>query len=106
MKIPVNFHNETELRNAFSWLTRIGLAPKFGTLPIGYYQQDQCRAIDLLERRACGVSAKLRCHDGIVQAQEKPGGKWFDLGSVFLLSRIIDEERRAGKPIWTEKGKA
>jgi hypothetical protein len=44
--------DERKLRNAFSWLARIGAAPKFGSLPIAYYQQDQVRAIDAIKAAA------------------------------------------------------
>lgn len=46
------WNNENKLRKAFSWLTRIGAAPKFGTLPIQYYQQDQVKAIDAIKAAA------------------------------------------------------
>ncbi len=54
---PVNlgkiiWGDDTQLRKAFSWLTRIGVAPKFGSMPIAYYQQDQVKAIETIERLA------------------------------------------------------
>lgn len=38
------------LKRVFSWLTRIGVSPKFGSRPIGWYQIHQCHAIDELIR--------------------------------------------------------
>jgi hypothetical protein len=40
--------DDSKLSKAFSWLTRIGAAPKFGSVPIHYYQQDQFKAIDAI----------------------------------------------------------
>lgn len=51
MKIdPEIWSDDNKLRNVFSWLTRIGAAHKFGSLPIGWYQQHQCNAIEYLEK--------------------------------------------------------
>lgn len=65
--------DNNKLRLTFSWLTRIGAAPKFGTLPIAYYQHDQCAAIDKLEAalKAHGLTnaAELRCKGGLIQAR-------------------------------------
>lgn len=72
--------NDNNLRAVFSWLTRIGAAPKFGTLPIAYYQGDQCKAIDkladCLKRHGLTVAARLRVQGGCVYAQAAARGKW------------------------------
>lgn len=65
--------DDNKLRAAFSWLTRIGVAPKFGSIPIGYYQQDQCKAIDAIVTMAgrFGLGAtRLRCKSGYIQAYQ------------------------------------
>jgi len=54
------WQNDRLLRNAFSWLTRVGVAPKFGTLPIAYYQEDQIKAIDKLTELANKKNLSLR----------------------------------------------
>ena len=46
MQIPVDFTNDREIRAAFTWLTRSGIGPRFGSRPIGWYQQSQCEALD------------------------------------------------------------
>lgn len=40
--------DDNKLSRVFRWLTRIGAAPKFGSMPIHYYQQDQVKAIESL----------------------------------------------------------
>lgn len=37
--------SEAYLRQAFSWLARIGACPKFGSRPIGWYQMHACAAL-------------------------------------------------------------
>jgi hypothetical protein len=46
MNLPVDSDN---LGSAFRYLTSLGVAPKFGSVPIGYYQQIQCAALRILE---------------------------------------------------------
>ena len=53
------WNDDNALRQAFSWLTRIGAAPKYGSLPIVYYQQDQCKALDTLEMLARQASGSM-----------------------------------------------
>ncbi len=50
--------SEDRLRSIFSWNTRLGIAPKFGSRPIHWYQMDQFEAIGAIERaaRKAGVS--------------------------------------------------
>lgn len=56
--------HEDDLRACFSWLTRIGVSPKFGTLPIQYYQQHQIAAMNAIEKACFPLpdDTKLRCH--------------------------------------------
>lgn len=72
--------DDNKLRRIFSWLTRIGAAPKFGTLPIAYYQQDQCKAIDAigaaLKYHEMPEYSQLRVKCGSIEAKAGPGGTW------------------------------
>lgn len=88
MKLPVNLRDETELRNAFSYLTRIGVSPKFGTLPIGWYQQIQCSAITILERS--GADACRTRGDAV---EVLKNGKWGRFASVRELASAANETR-------------
>lgn len=76
------WQDDSKLRRVFSWLTRIGAAPKFGTLCIQYYQQDQCNAIDALHNAAAlrAINLKdndypVRLHNGFFQVR-LDNGKW------------------------------
>lgn len=77
------WNDERRLRNVFSWLTRIGAAPKFGTLPIHYYQQDQMKALDAIidaaQRR--GFEPEwVRYRNGKFIAHNK--GKWVPIARM------------------------
>lgn len=76
--------SDTKLGKVFSWLTRYGMGPRFGSRPIAYYQQEQCAAIDYLQEclRALGAAetADLRIRSGIVYYRS--GGKLFPLTTV------------------------
>ena len=96
--------NETKLRNAFSWLTRIGAGRKFGSLPIGWYQQHQCACLDILKAEIqkrelpdciAGDIGKvsLRCKFGNIQARCKSG--WVTLLSSVDLFQQADTQCRA-----------
>lgn len=79
MKLTGIWTDDSKLRAVFSWLTRIGAAPKFGTLPIAYYQQDQCKAIETLEKslvlHGLAPDSELRFSNGFFVARTAPG-KW------------------------------
>ena len=64
--------SDSYLKQAFSWLTRIGVAPKSGSVSISYYQQVQCAALLRLEK-AIG-NFQVRCKKGTIQF--KAFGKW------------------------------
>ena len=49
MKIPVDWSDERALRALFVWQARLGLAPRFGTLPIAFYQAEQSDAYNALK---------------------------------------------------------
>ena len=66
--------DDNRLRAVFSWLTRIGAAPAFGSRPIDWYQQHQCAAIAFLENELCLRGQSLRTRNGWIQAQIN--GKW------------------------------
>lgn len=86
MNLPVNFHDESELRNSFSYLSRIGVAPKFGSIPIGWYQLVQYHAIELLERS--GADA-VRVRGNLVLVRKN--GKW---GKFSTVRELADEANR------------
>ena len=90
---------ERARRAVFSWLTRSGIGVKFGTRPIGPYQQHQVAAIDAIEERAkaAGIasdSIEMRVRGGEVMAHP-PGGRWQRLGRVDELYR--DADRRGAR---------
>lgn len=71
------------LGRAFAWLTRIGAAPKFGSVPIHYYQQDQAKAIDAIEAAAANAGMPMgwaRFRSGIIQMFH--AGKWVPVARV------------------------
>lgn len=85
--------NESALRNAFSWLTRIGAAPAFGSRPIGWYQQQQCFALDILKEHA-GDVAELRCRAGVIE--RKDSGRWVRVCTATALFDASDRKCRGG----------
>lgn len=52
--------DDAKLKRAFSWLTKIGLAPKFGTTSIHRYQQMQIEAIDKLKALAAAKGIQMQ----------------------------------------------
>lgn len=79
------WQDEMRLRRVFSWLTRIKAGVKFGCRPIGWYQNHQCKCIDILEARMEDSSDYLRCRKGIIQ--ELNTGTWVDVISSDKLYR-------------------
>ena len=80
---PRNSH-DAYLKQAFSWLTRIGVAPKFGTVPLGYYQKRQCDALEFLEK-AIGPF-EVRCKKGMIQF--KAIGQWGNIMTAKVLANL------------------
>lgn len=84
--------DDNKLRAIFSWLTRIGAAPKFGTLPIAYYQADQCKAIDAL--KACLKAhnlpefSRLKLSGGCIYAQAEPRQAWVRI-AMLVCGEIV-----------------
>lgn len=83
--------DDNKLRRVFSWLTRIGAAPKFGSVCIAYYQQDQCKAIADLETfaKAKGINldaCPIRFVNGRFQARTETGWTTF---AMLITGTII-----------------
>jgi len=60
MVYPVyDWASEKKVRRLFIYQTRIGVAHKFGTLPIGWYQSHQCHAYDVITEalKEAGIEA-------------------------------------------------
>lgn len=53
MQLPVDWHDDASIRRAFTYVTKARLAPRFGSLPIAYYQADCVKAIDAVYTAAC-----------------------------------------------------
>lgn len=84
------WNNEAARRDVFSWLTRIGAAPKFGSRPIGWYQQCQCEAIDKLTAKMATngftlSDTQLKTSAGHVFARSAARG-WTQIASVSEIS--------------------
>jgi hypothetical protein len=79
------YKNDQDLGRAFRWLSRIGAAPKFGTLPIAWYQAHMCACIDVLK-----PYTYVRCRYGVIQGRAL--GKWTD---VITPSRLYDVADKA-----------
>jgi hypothetical protein len=80
---------EPDLGKIFSWLTRSGLGPRFGSRPIGWYQAAQVCAIDQI-RSAAGAAdprsaIEVRTKSGDVQARRAGEKRWRSIGSVTTL---------------------
>lgn len=84
-------HSSDEyLKRAFTWQTRIGIAPKFGSLPIAHYQADQIHALQYLEQNIGNFP--VRCKRGIIQF--KAIGVWEDFASVKEMPNKIEESKQ------------
>lgn len=85
----VNVYNDDAmLKRAFSWLSRIGAAPKFGSRPISWYQIHQCHAIDTL--RSLGIHNPV-CKDGVISERGQRG----QFITVELLFSEADRKSRS-----------
>lgn len=83
---------DADLRRAFSWLARVGIGRRFGSLPIGWYQMHQCAALDILEGEVGDSEHEFRAHDGFVQ--HKRDGRWHDLLTIRDAFNRADREAR------------
>lgn len=98
MNILKAFDNEKETRNFFTWQTRNGMAPAFGSRPIGWYQQHQCAAHDVLKElcHALYVDASaLRVKSGDVIGRQIGEGKWIRIASTQEIFNKADSKIRA-----------
>lgn len=82
------YNDDAMLKRVFSWLSRIGASPKFGSRPISWYQIHQCHAIDTL--RAMGIHNPV-CKDGMIMERGMHGL----FISVDQLYREADTKSRA-----------
>lgn len=89
MRVSNAFESDATLRRVFSWLTRIGASPKFGSRPISWYQIHQCHAIDILKETNC---ESFRVRNGWIQGLRS--GKWLSLMLPSTLFANADERSR------------
>lgn len=71
MIYPIEWNSEKQIHNLFSYQTRIGMAHKFGKIPIGWYQNHQCNAYDVIVEAllARGIKkARVRVSQGSMYA--------------------------------------
>lgn len=98
------WRDDALLRRAFSWLTRIGVAPKFGTIPIHYYQQEQMQALDRITELAKqkGISLKaVRCKNGYFEGYDIAAGRWKRFAQKWLgrVERINESDEPDAKEL-------
>ena len=86
--------DDNKLSRVFTWLSRIGASPKFGSRPIGWYQQHQCACIEYLEKVVLIGNLELRCKGGMIQA--KIQGSWVPQVSAISLFDKADNKCRTG----------
>lgn len=92
--------NDALLRKAFTWLTKCQLGPKFGSMPIHYYQQDQIKALDKLKAAGAkkGINLRfVRWRNGNIQGFDEAKGKWVTIMDSLMfryesLEDFDDEE--------------
>lgn len=84
--------NDDNLSRCFNWLTRIGASYKFGSLPIGWYQNHQCAAIKYLEDNTCKGIVCMR--KGYIVSKDISTGKWIRIITPRELFRIADNTIR------------
>lgn len=77
-------NSDENLRKAFAWITRTGAGRRFGSVPIGWYQQHQIAAIDALldsakMRMRDSTPRLFRLHQGQYQAYNEATQKWTKL---------------------------
>jgi hypothetical protein len=80
---------------AFAWLTRNHMGPYYGSMPVGYYQQLQVHALDVITEnaRAKGLPlSQIRVHKGIVQSYK--AGAW---RNVVAAKTVSDEASRRSR---------
>lgn len=78
-------NTDQNLRVFFSWLTRIGAGPKFGSRPIGWYQLHMMKAYDIL--RATGAD-EVKFENGRILGMIE--GEWTTLFTPSRLYELAD----------------
>jgi hypothetical protein len=87
-----------QLHRVFRWLTRNGMGRHFPGMPIGWYQQHQIHAIDVIVERAKAQNLPLdafRVHKGEVEARGADR-KWVRLVSTRTVFDEADRRSRGG----------
>ena len=85
--------DDHKLRRLFSWQTRIGIAPKYGTTSIANYQSEQIEKIDALKvyahQKGIGPLKWVRYRNGVIYAYD--AGKWMPVANVAFghLSQVL-----------------
>ncbi len=90
--------SDAGLRRLFSWLTKSGVGVKFGSRPIGWYQQHQMCAIDVIRDRAQRatnvqgprVEFDVKESKGEVYAKHGKRARWVRVGSTRELYAAAD----------------
>ena len=50
MRLNVNWNDEAQVKRLFTWMSKSGMAPRFGSRPVGWFQVHMDHAIKLLEK--------------------------------------------------------
>jgi len=83
--------DDAYLRRMFSWLARIGACPKFGSRPIGWYQQHAFSALRFIEAQG-GFPVALR--HGVICFRPSVGA-WQPIATPSQLFDIADARTRS-----------
>ena len=85
-----------ELGKVFSYLTKIGISPKFGTRPISWYQLHQCNAIKYIKDIIISLSGNgnIKVKKGCLYIQISENHKWKQIGSINNIYDIVDNKTR------------
>ena len=97
MTFPIHLSENPEhpeLKKVFTWLSRHKMGPAFGSRPIGWYQQHQMAALDIIEDavKKSGSTGEVRVEKGMVMA--KKDGGWQKLMSCDEVYKKADENVR------------
>ena len=69
MNPVINWSDEKDIRRVFSYQTRIGVAPAFGSISINWYQCHQSHANNILVEFADGHEIVCQC--GVINRKTK-----------------------------------
>lgn len=109
MTIPIDWQDDVQVKRLFAWLTKSGVGRRFPGMPIGWYQQHQCAAYDLILELIAkaglrpDVPRKVRAHRNhlgvvVIEAHDKWVRKWKVLGSARGLFEEADKRTRRRSP--------